>query len=70
MPPVTADHRLLRLTFNIAGQQDAGATIIDPHHAGAIITLCRAARQPQGLEVKSLPLPAFTAMTRQMMRPA
>lgn len=71
MPPVTADHRLLRLTFYIAGEQDAGATIIDPHHTGMIVTLCRVARQrPQGLEVESLPLPALTAMTRQMMRPA
>ena len=43
----------------------------DPHHTGMIVTLCRAARQrPQGLEVESLPLPALTAMTRQMMRPA
>ncbi len=39
MPPVTADHRLLRLTFYIAGEQDAGATIIDPHHTGMIVTL-------------------------------
>ena len=43
MPPVTADHRLLRLTLYIAGEQDAGATIIDPHHTGMIVTLCRAA---------------------------
>lgn len=71
MLPVTADHRLLRLTFYIAGEQDAGATIIDAHHAGVIITLCRAARQrPQGLEVESLSLPALTAMARQMTRPA
>jgi hypothetical protein len=71
MLPVAADHRLLRLTFNIAGQQNAGATVIDTHHAGVIITLCCAARQrPQRLKVKSLPLPAFAAMTRQMTRPA
>ncbi len=69
MLPVAADHRLLRLTFYIAGQQDAGATVIDPHHAGVIVSLCRAARQrPQRLESESLPLPALAAMARQMTR--
>jgi hypothetical protein len=48
MLPVAANHRPFRLRFNIPGQQNALFTVINTHHAGAIIPLrCRSRQRPE-----------------------
>ena len=67
MLPVMAYHLLFGRDFDITGKQNATPAVIDPNHAGTIVSLMLACRQrPKRLKSKPSPAPGFPSAAREM----